>query len=315
MPARAGMGKYRLNMLYRWDVIGHTKELQEIEKDLATGNIHHAYLFVGPEKIGKFRIAKSLARAVQCDSNFCKKCPICIQINKKCHPDTMELDDDGESVKINAIREIIMRLNMTGQSKHKILLIENVKRLTEEASNCILKTLEEPPEKTIFIFTCNQLQDVPSTITSRMRIVHFKKLPDSVLRGALKERYPEIEEELLDQVLVLSLGRSGKAIQLLSDSATFHELKDFYEHVRFLDEKAGIATRLQSVQEMSQDPVKIKTFLALLAYHFRQKLFSEKSFERKKRAISILEAAHKTGNLLARNVNPRLLLENLMLEL
>lgn len=300
-------------MLYTWNVIGHEKELSQLEQNIKSGNIHHAYLFVGPEKIGKFRVAKSLAGILQCPNNFCHTCPTCVQIEKKCHPDTIELEDDGESIKINIVRDIIARLNMTGQSRHKIVLIQDIGRLTEAPA--LLKTIEEPPEKTIFIFTAGQLRDIMPTIASRMRILHFKKLPDEILREALKEQFPAADDETLDQVLLLSLGRSGKAIQLLSSPEIFQELRDLYRHIQFLDEKASPAARLMAMHLLYQDPRKTKTFMSLLIHYFRRKMFAEKTHAGRLDAIRILINTHKTLNLYDRNINQRLLLENLMLQL
>ena len=171
-------------MYYNWNVIGHEKELGLLEHDFRENNIHHAYLFVGPEKVGKFRVAKSVAGILQCPENFCHSCPTCIQIEKKCHPDIIELEDDGQSIKIDTVRDIIARLNMTSQGRYKILLIQNIGRLTEEAGNCLLKTLEEPPQKTIFLFTVSQLRDIMPTIASRMRLIHFKKLGNDVYNSS-----------------------------------------------------------------------------------------------------------------------------------
>lgn len=300
-------------MLYHWNVIGHSAELARLEEDFKSGNIHHAYLFAGPEKVGKFRVAKAVSQILQCPNNFCHTCPTCVQIEKKCHPDTIELEDDGESIKIGTIREIINRLSMTGQSRYKILLIQNIGRLTEAAS--LLKTLEEPPEKTIFLFTAGQLRDIAPTIASRMRIIHFRKLPDDVLREALQKEYPQADMETLDQVILLSLGRSGRALQLLKNPEMFQELRDLYRHIQFLDEKASVATRMLSAQEISQDPQKMKTFLALLTHYVRQKLLTAKTADGKKRAISGISEIHRVIDLAGRNVNPRLLLENIMMTL
>lgn len=300
-------------MFYNWNVIGHERELKSIEKDFINGTVHHAYLFVGPEKIGKFRIAKASATLLQCPNNFCHTCSSCLQIEKKCHPDTIELEDDGESIKIGQIREIIARLNMTGQSKYKILLIENIGRLTEEAANCLLKILEEPPEKTVFLFSADQLRDIMPTIASRMRLIHFKKLPDEILKQALKKQYPGVDEETLNQVILLSLGRSGRAIQLLSNPEKFQELRDIYRHIQFLKEDASPGTRMLAVQEISQDPQKTKLFLALLTHYFRTRLMQDT--DTAAHAIHIIEEIHRSTFLLSRNINPRLLLENIMIQL
>lgn len=310
------MGRNQINsMLYNWNVIGHGPTLATLEKDLANNNIPHAYLFVGPEKVGKFRVAKSLAKILQCPNNFCHTCPTCVQIEKKCHIDTIELEDDGESVKIAEVRELITRLSMTGQGRYKVVLLQNIGRLQEEATNSLLKTIEEPPEKTIFIFTAGQLGDILPTIASRMRIVHFQKLHDDVLRDALKNIKPDISEDFLGQIITLSLGRSGKAIQLLEDPEMFTQLRDLYTQIRFLDEKASVAIKMLSVQEIAADPQTTRTFLALMAHYFRQKMLDGTTEKEKNRAINAINEIHKVLELLGHNVNPRLLLENIMIRL
>lgn len=302
-------------MFYNWNVIGHERELVDLEKDFTSGNINHAYLFVGPEEIGKFRVAKSIAEILQCPNDFCHTCPTCIQIVKKCHADTIELDDDGESIKVEAIRDIIARLNMTSQSNYKILLIENIGRLTAEASNCILKTLEEPPPKTVFIFTASQLRDIMPTVASRMRIVHFRKVPDEILSQALKSRFPGAAQDTIDQVILLSLGRSGRAIQLMTNPEKFQEVRDLYRHIQFLDENATKATRILSAQELAVNPQKMRSFLSLLVHHFRRKMLQEKSSEKKAHEVHIIEEIHRVIDLLSKNVNPRVLLEHIMIQL
>lgn len=302
-------------MLYNWNVIGHEKELARMEADLINGNIHHAYLFVGPEKVGKFRVAKAVSKILQCPNNFCHTCPSCIQVEKKCHADTIELEDDGESIKIDAVREILARLQMTGQSQYKILLIQNIGRLTDEAANCLLKTLEEPPEKTVFLFTAGQLKDIAPTIASRMRILHFKKLNDTVLTDALQKAHPNVDRETIAQVILLSLGRSGRALQLLAEPEKFQEVRDLYHHIQFLDEKAGIATRMIAAAEICQDPARLKMFLTLLAHYLRNKMLHVDDFAEKTRMLRAIEKIHEINGLLLRNVNNRLLMENLMINL
>lgn len=302
-------------MLYTWNVIGHEKELARLEQDFEGGNLHHAYLFAGPDKVGKFRVAQAVSKILQCPNNFCRTCPTCIQIEKKCHPDTIELEDDGQSIKIGAVREILARLMLTGQSRYKILLIQNIGRLVPEAANCLLKTLEEPPERTIFLFSAGTLREVLPTIASRMRIIHFKKLHDAVLKNALKQEYPGIDEEMLNQVILLSLGRSGRALQLLKDPEKFQELKETYQKIQFLESKASMATRFLEIPALTEDPFKLKSFLSLLTHFMRQKMLAAENYETQTRSIRILQEIHRTIDLLARNVNPRLLLENIMLNL
>ena len=134
-------------MIYDWNIIGHKKQLEMLESDIESGSLAHAYLLCGPGHVGKYTVAKKLASILQCENNFCGKCPTCIQIRKGQHLDTMEFENNREALKINQIREVIARCNMSSQSKYKIIILQSIGRMTTEAGNALLKTLEEPPEK------------------------------------------------------------------------------------------------------------------------------------------------------------------------
>lgn len=300
-------------MVYSWNIIGHEKELNQLESDLVNDNLYHSYLFVGPSNVGKFRVAQTLAGILQCPNNYCHNCPACIQVEKKTHPDTIELDDPGESIKIAEVRDLINRLMMTGQSRYKVLAIANIGRLTEEAANCLLKILEEPPPRTIFIFTADQITDVLPTILSRMRLIYFRKQSDACLKKTLGERYGEVAPDTLQEIVTLSLGRSGMAVKLLQNPEHFQEMRDLYRDIQILDEKASISTRMLSLQTFLDDPKKLSTFLSLLVLYTRQALLNETTYEGKRRRIELLQRLHKSLNLMDRNINTRLLLEDIML--
>lgn len=302
-------------MFYPWNIIGHQKELASLDSDVQSGTLTHAYLFIGPESIGKFSVAKSLAGILQCPHNFCRTCPTCIQVDKRSHSDTIELWDDGESIKIATVRDIIARLSMTPQSNYKVLLIDNFGRATDEAANALLKILEEPPPRTIFVFTANQMRDVMATITSRMRIIKFKKLSDSVLHTALKEKFTQAEDETLARVIQLSLGRSGRAIELLADPQKLHDLEEQYNHILFLEKNASIATRVLAAQTLAEDRPKMIFFLSLLTSHIRQKMLAGSTINDRTHYMNLLEEIERSLSLIDRNVNTRLVLENLMTHL
>lgn len=300
-------------MFYNWNVIGHEKELVRLETDLAQNALHHAYLLVGPESIGKFRVAKTLAAILQCPNNFCRTCPTCIQVEKKCHADTIEIENEGDSLKIGLMREVLARLAMTSQSRYKVVLIEHIGRFTEEAANALLKTLEEPTGSTVFIFTANQVKDVLPTIASRMRIIHFKMTPIGVLRDELKKRYPETDPQTLNQAVTLSMGRSGQAFKLLDNPEILREFADIYAQIEFLHEHAGFATRFMKMGEIAKDETLLERFLTLSVHYLRNKMYETGDRSRTMQLIASIERIHAVLNLLRRNVNTRLLLEHTML--
>ncbi|MBI5755234.1 AAA family ATPase, partial [Candidatus Peregrinibacteria bacterium] len=204
-------------LLYHWNIIGHEKELARLEQEISENNLNHAYLFAGPDKIGKNAIAKTFAGILQCENHFCHTCPTCIQIQKGCHYDTFEMIDDGETITIDRIRELIGSLALSTQSPRKIILIQNIERLSDSAMNALLKSLEEPPRRVIFLLTTNDLKAISDTIISRVRLYSFRLVPKNILAQELQARYPDVEAHTLDLIFSFFLGKPGKAIELLSD--------------------------------------------------------------------------------------------------
>jgi len=307
-------------MLYNWKIIGHEKQLQNLEADIRTNNLSHAYLFTGPGKMGKFTVAKKLAYILQCPNNYCMKCPVCTQIEKGSHPDTIEMRDNQESIKINEVREIINRLNMTSDSRYKVVLLENTARMSIEAMNSLLKILEEPPEKTIFILTASNPKDLPETIVSRTRIIKFSSFSDTVLFEKMKERITEVSEEELQKMCSLALGRPGKVFNFLSDYELFNYYKNLYDNIWNFLRNDNIAQKFQFVNEISSSPDKVKDLLDILTHLIRSILIKNDGFKIKNtytdsKLLEILNEIFKTKQLLKRNVNTRLTLENLMLTL
>lgn len=300
-------------MIYNWKIVGHEDLLTSLEMDMQSGNLAHAYLFSGPEKVGKYRVAKTLAHILQCENNFCHDCPTCLQIEKSGHADTIELADDGETIKIETVRELIVRLNMTTSAKYKIVLVEKIERLTLEAANCLLKTLEEPPEKTLFIFTTSSTRDVLPTIVSRMRAIQFHHCPEKMVREKIQEMYPESEGSLLDQVSSFAMGKPGVAFRLMRDPEMLAVYRRLYQDLlRFLDH-SSVFERFCYVQEFIEDPVKIQYFLDILTHLVRIRLLEDPL--NKERFIAILEKISFTIFALKHNTNPKLALEQLMLAL
>lgn len=305
-------------MFYSWNIIGHEKQLHEIEHDLTNNMLHHGYLFVGPSHIGKSTIIKQLAMILQCPNNFCRTCPTCIQVEKSSHADTIELLDDGESIKVLTIRDLLARLSMTSQSAYKIVIVENVKRFTPEAANALLKTLEEPTPKTIFLFTASSPDDVLPTIASRMRSINFKKQPIALLKNALHQQFPHIDESTIEYCINLSEDRSGRAINLLSDPEEFQALRDKYKEIEFHYEKKDFIRYYKNIGEMSKDAASTKQFLRLLTHFLRTRLlFSQtpRSPQESEKLLQSIERIHRAERLIEQNINARLVLEDILIRI
>ena len=300
-------------MKYNWSIIGHEKQLGRIEQDISSGNLAHAYLLVGPNSVGKSTVAKKLAGILQCENDFCHKCKNCVQVEKDCHIDVMVLKDDKESIKVGTMRKIIKHLSMTRQSKYKVLLIQCLERMTVEAANSFLKTLEEPPENTIFIMTTNSVGLILPTIISRVRIVRFNNVSYSYLSEKLIDLYPDCDEETLNKVNLFSAGKTGKAVQLIENPEVLAEYIHLYNVIQVFLKNKNVVDRFSFVQNLTEDPGQIEVFLSILLHVLRSKIL-EGSLKTKTE-INMLLKIREAGMLLKKNVNTRLVLENLMLSL
>lgn len=311
-------------MLYQWPIIGHAKQLEALEQDIKNQSIASAYLFAGPLEIGKFPIARIFAQILQCPDHFCRDCLTCKHIEKRCHVDTIELKDDGQSIKIEQIRGLIANLSLSTQSRYKIVLMENCERLTVEAANCLLKTLEEPAKNVIFLLTSGQLKDVLPTIISRTRLLLFTMTNEPQLKAKLMEFFPEASLEKIDKCLVFSLAKSARAIKLLKDQNILNWYEKIYELVYDVLEKPSLAHRFACVESIQAEPAQLDLFLQLLQYRLRQLLLARLQIQPVNDSsvaydpatlINLLKLTATTRSLLKQNVNSRLVLENLMLQL
>lgn len=311
-------------MLYNWPIIGHERQLKFLENELKEGKLTHAYLFAGPSKIGKFRVAKTFANILQCENNFCHTCTTCIQMQKGSHIDTMEWKDaTNESIKIETIREMIAHTNLSAQSRYKIIIIENIERLTIEAMNCLLKTLEEPQKKVVFILTTSNLKKIKKTILSRVRMYKFHSISEEVLKEKLKELYPEVSQTMLKNILYLSFGRPGQAVSLIEDTEYFEMYQKISSDLESLIRLKDMVKKIALMEEISKEKAKIQIFLDIFIVLARNILLkmteklmtNEESARKMNHLLDLIQEIEKTKELIEKNVNERLALENLILKL
>ncbi len=300
-------------MKYNWSIIGHEKQLEMIEADIESGNLAHGYLLAGTNSIGKSTVAKKMAGILQCDNDFCHECPTCAQVRNGSHIDTIEINDDGSSIKIDQVRKLIERLSMSRQSKYRIVLIQTIERMTIEAANSFLKILEEPPTHTIFLMTTDNIRALLPTVTSRVRIVKFQSVSVGFLKEKLAKLYPDSEEEVIEHVSLLSLGKTGKAVHLMENPDSLAAYMKTYRDVQLFLERENMTDRFVYVEELVAEPDRIESFLDILTHVLRTKLLEGSMGKRK--CVNTISKIGETAMLLRKNVNARLALENLMLSL
>jgi len=307
-------------MLYNWNIVGHQQQLLRLEKEIKEESITHAYLFSGPKQSGKFSIAKTFATILQCPNDFCRTCKDCHLIQAGTHPDTIIMPENGESIKIDEVRELIRKTNLTSQGRYRIIVIENIERMPIEAQNSFLKTLEEPPGRTIFLLTTSQMDQVLLTIQSRARHYHFSTVEENVLKEYLKKTFGERNE--MEEVVNMAQGRPGLAITLMKDAEALNHQKNLYNQIEVFLKKNDLAQKFLFIEAIEKKPKDVELFLDAFTHYLRKLIFEytqmphhplRKRFSLQE-IVNLFDVLEKTRYFIKRNVNKKLALENFLIQ-
>ncbi len=205
------------------NIIGHQQTIASLQTAVVRNRLAHAYLFHGEAAIGKRTTALCFAQALNCERNAandpidtCGTCRSCQQIEARTHPDFLVIEPDCEQatpqIKIEQVREIeqqIMYRPLIGE--RKICLIDEADRMTIGAANALLKTLEEPPDHSLFLLITSRPAALPATVRSRCQSLRFATPARTQVEAALilKREIPPADARLL---AIISEGRIGEAL-------------------------------------------------------------------------------------------------------
>jgi DNA polymerase-3 subunit delta' len=210
------------------DIIGNYDVKEYLVKSIKNKNILHSYLFLGTEGIGKLAMAKQFAKKVLClnhtEDEICT-CKSCTCFNGKNHPDYYIINEAGESIKIDTIREITEKaFEKPILSDKKVYIINDFEKMTKEAQNCLLKTLEEPPEFVVIVIISSNENIILNTIKSRCMTIKFHNIEDKELLEYAKSQlgYENISENLLKSFD----GSIGKAIKLKDNKENYDKIEN-----------------------------------------------------------------------------------------
>jgi len=275
------------------EVVGQEQVTQTLLNALANERISHAYLFCGPRGTGKTSTGRILAKAVSCLTNEgkgepCNSCPICQSITEGRALDVIEVDA-ASNRGIDEIRDLREKVNYApNQARRKVYIIDEVHMLTKEASNALLKTLEEPPPHVIFVLATTEAHKLLPTILSRCQRFDFRRISQTDVVAKLSHICDtegiHIEPEALRLIARAATGSLRDAENLLQQLTTYYgaditlpqvqtvlgisgdwRAKELIRHIINNDIPAGIAT----INSVNSDGLDLRQFNRELVEYLR----------------------------------------------
>ena len=191
-----------------------------LRRGLERGRLPHAFLFVGPEGIGKKAFALRFAQALLCERvpetrlDPCGVCPSCLQVMNGSHPDVHQVQkpDDKNELSIKIIRDLNVELGLKpSRGTRKVAIVDDADDLNDEAANAFLKTLEEPAPGSVLILVGTSAEVQLDTLVSRCRVVRFAPLPESELAAVLLEQHVADDPEAASRLARMGEGSVARA--------------------------------------------------------------------------------------------------------
>lgn len=314
------------------------KAVKIITNSLSKNRLAHAYLFEGPKGTGKKEVALQLAKTYLCENkqgeDACEMCPDCKRINSGNHPDVHIIQPDGQTIKIEQIRLLKKEFSYRGmESTRKFYIIEAAEKMTISAANGLLKFLEEPDGQSIAVLTTTEVHRILRTILSRTQIISFSPLTPIELMNQLEKNGLTIP---IIRLLSQLTNDIEEAYQLYHDDWIAQARAIVIQLVEELNNRPHqvFLTLQENWFTQFKDKNQLNIGLDLLLLWYRdvlrtligkedQQIFVDQTDKLEQHALrssqrkvsqqmaDILEAKRRLGA----NVNPQLLMEQLMMRL
>ena len=290
------------------NIIGNEKNKEILKKSIELKNISHSYMFWGIEGIGKKMIAKEFAKMILCSdikkNGYCGKCKSCIEFNSDNNPDFKLIEPNDGKIKIEQIREMQRKIaEKPIISSQKVYIIDNADTMTVEAQNCLLKTLEEPPEYITIILICSNENTMLSTIKSRCARMYFEPISDERLKTYIKNTYGD--EEIEDNFLKLAQGSIGKALKIKENMKIYESIKNMLINLKKQD--------VIEIVKISNEIYKSKEEIQMILEYIN--VFALELSKKDIRYIKCIEIIEETKKRLKSNSNYDMTIDNMLFKM
>jgi len=323
-----------------WQVVGQDKTLSLLDYGLKTDAIAHAYLLVGPTHVGKGTLARNLAQALNCEGSGppCGQCRSCQRIREGKHADVTTIGlNSGTEIGIDDIRGLQRLANLPPyEGKCKVLIIDGAEYLSIEAANALLKILEEPPPMVVWLLLAAEEERLLPTIISRCQRLELKPVSSERVQEVLVNSH-HVDGDKAELLTRLCHGRLGWALSALTDCSILEQRSQRIDRLASLL-AAGVEQRFAYAQELasqfSQDRkagseiteiwfdwwrdlmlIKGDCREAIINVDFKTALKDQASRLSLSEINEFLTGLGLVQEAISKNVNPRLALEWLMLNL
>lgn len=322
-----------------WDLVGHQWAVHLLQGHLVKKAMRHAYLFTGPDGVGRRTLALRFVQAMNCPSPLvpgqpCRACRTCRQIEEMQFPDlVVTTTDESGSLKVDQVRELQHGLALSPyQAEYKVALLLDFQDATPSASNALLKTLEEPPPQVVMILTADSVEALLPTIVSRCEVLRLRPLPVEQVQAWLVEKAGlEVDQAAL--LAHLSGGRPGDAWRL------FEHPERVAQHRQYLDDLhtllgSSLVERFAYAEALAKDKATMRQVLQVWLSYWRDVLLSVTGASAPYANLDRASEIEKLGGrfslsvvrqvitqldrirvMLDANVNPKLAAEVLLLDL
>lgn len=238
-------------------IVGHSSIKNQINKSIKADKLSHAHLLVGEDGIGKSILARNIGFKILGKDQ------------DRQYVDLLEwrVDKNKSTIGVNSIRTLIEEINKKPyEGDKKVIIIYDAHKMTAQAQNAFLKTIEEPPKNVIIFLLCENLEVILDTIKSRCQIHKLRNLNVDEMKAFLKINYPELREEELRVIIAFSDGIPGKADRFIGDN-NFKDIRSITMEILLSLNKVGTEELIRYEKKLSNQKENFEEILtAFLSY-------------------------------------------------